>query len=216
MLTGITLSAIVSIGTLLSPQSASAAQMRSSTAPTAILQTTTALLNPKPPGAPNFDTDILQPLRALQAVTAQAEQTSKAAAVAASKPASAAPSSIVVDNSAQDARSAKIAAQRNTMYANTYDWGNCTFWVASQRGVPSTWGDADNWYASAVAAGWVVSPDFPVVGAIAQTTAGWAGHVALVTSVNDNGTVTVSEMNYDGFDLVDSRTTPASDWEYIY
>lgn len=36
----------------------------------------------------------------------------------------------------------------------------------------------------------------PEVGAVFQTTAGWYGHVGYVTAVNDDGSITVREMNY--------------------
>ncbi len=41
----------------------------------------------------------------------------------------------------------------------------------------------------------------PEVGAIFQTAAGPYGHVGVVESVNPNGTITVSEMNYAGFNV---------------
>ncbi|MDT4090468.1 CHAP domain-containing protein, partial [Staphylococcus aureus] len=44
------------------------------------------------------------------------------------------------------------------------------------------------------------------VGAIFQTAAGPYGHVGVVESVNPNGTITVSEMNYAGFNVKSSRT----------
>jgi len=94
-------------------------------------------------------------------------------------------------------------------FFNDYAWGNCTAYVASRVHVPNSLGNANQWDDKAS----VVS-NVPVVGMVAQTDAGWAGHVAVVEAVNGN-TVTVSEMNYTGFNMVDTRTTPISDWVYL-
>lgn len=100
---------------------------------------------------------------------------------------------------------------------NGYDYGYCTWYVASQIAVPSNWGNANTWAYYAAMSGWTVSP-VPQPGAIAQTAAGYAGHVAIVTSVNSNGTVTISEMNATaGWGRVDTRTVTTSSFEhYIY
>ena len=52
----------------------------------------------------------------------------------------------------------------------------------------------------------------PSAGAIMQSTAGAYGHVAYVESVNSNGSITVSEMNYGhGVGVVTSRTLSSSE-----
>ncbi len=57
----------------------------------------------------------------------------------------------------------------NAIYGfNGYDWGNCTWYVATQISVPANWGNAATWAAGARAAGWHVNAA-PSVGAIAQT-----------------------------------------------
>lgn len=96
--------------------------------------------------------------------------------------------------------------------SNGYDFGNCTWYVASQINVPSNWGNADTWAYYARLSGWNVSTA-PTPGSIAQTSAGYFGHVAIVRSVNGNGSVTISEMNFDGFDVVDTRTVSASEFQ---
>lgn len=101
-------------------------------------------------------------------------------------------------------------------YRNNYAWGNCTWYVASRRPVPSNWGNARTWYPRAAAAGWKVG-SAPAVGAIAATSAGYFGHVALVEQVSPDGTqVLVSEMNYRGLGIRSSRWAPASSFRYIY
>ena len=80
---------------------------------------------------------------------------------------------------------------------NGYDWGNCTWYVATQIAVPANWGNAATWAAGARAAGWKVSPT-PSVGAIAQTpyAAGGLGHVAIVDAVSADGRqVLIRDMN---------------------
>jgi surface antigen/LysM repeat protein len=99
--------------------------------------------------------------------------------------------------------------------ANGYAYGYCTWYVASRRSVPPYWGNAADWYYNAQASGFSVG-SVPEVGAIAWTGAGYFGHVAYVVGVG-NGTVTISEMNASaGWGRVDTRTTSASSFRYIY
>ena len=101
-------------------------------------------------------------------------------------------------------------------YANSYDAGQCTWYVAGRRKVPSNWGNADNWYYGAERAGWKVGYT-PVLGAIAQTSAGWYGHVAIVEGISQDGkSVEVTEMNYDGPYIIDNRWAPTASFRYIY
>jgi surface antigen len=110
---------------------------------------------------------------------------------------------------------------------NGYDPGQCTWYVASVVSVPNNWGNANTWALLAPYSGWKVSST-PRVGAIAQTTAGWAGHVAYVRAVQSDGSVWISEMNaYGQVSMTDTRSTggpfvvdyrhmPASAFTYIY
>lgn len=98
---------------------------------------------------------------------------------------------------------------------NTYSYGYCTWYVKSTLSwIPNGWGNANTWASRASSQGYTVSST-PIVGAVAQTSAGGLGHVAVVTSVNGT-TVTVSEMNYRGWNVVSTRTTSASEFRYIY
>jgi surface antigen len=79
---------------------------------------------------------------------------------------------------------------------NGYDYGYCTYYVASRIAVPSNWGNANTWdnYARATP-GWAVRLT-PVAGAVAQTDRGGLGHVAIVEAVSDDGTmIKYSDMN---------------------
>ena len=88
--------------------------------------------------------------------------------------------------------------------ASGFPPGWCTWYVATKRNV--TWrGDAGFWYQNAAAAGYPVGKT-PKVGAIMVTWESYLGHVAYVESVNADGSWTVSEMNYVGFDVISQRT----------
>jgi surface antigen len=103
--------------------------------------------------------------------------------------------------------------------SNGYDFGYCTWYVATQISVPSNWGNASSWAYYARMSGWNVG-DTPTAGSIAQTAdaAGGEGHVALVTGVADGGTlIHISDMNDTGdgggFDHVGSAWVPASEYQ---
>lgn len=104
--------------------------------------------------------------------------------------------------------------------ANYYDWGTCAWYVFEQRsqrglGVGGNWGNASNWANGAQSAGYSVS-NSPSVGAIMQAPAYTngaygLGHVAIVESVNADGSILVSEMQFGGgLGDVNSRTISAS------
>lgn len=101
--------------------------------------------------------------------------------------------------------------------SNTYDYGYCTWYVKNRRGasLPNGLGNANTWYSRARAMGMSVGPT-PRAGAVGTTTRGSLGHVVYVESVNDDGTINISEMNYKGFGIKSSRTTSASEFVYIY
>ncbi|HJP80935.1 MAG TPA: CHAP domain-containing protein [Candidatus Saccharimonadales bacterium] len=96
---------------------------------------------------------------------------------------------------------------------NRYAFGNCTWYAYERRlqlgrPVGSFWGNAATWAMYAQAAGFRVD-NTPEVGAVMQNGGGY-GHVAIVESVNSDGSITISEMNYAGnFNRVTSRTVGA-------
>ena len=96
---------------------------------------------------------------------------------------------------------------------NGYTPGQCTWYVASRRPVPGNWGNAISWYYNAQASGYAVGA-FPRAGAI-----GWerTNHVVYVDSVNPDGSVNISEMNFNyQAGVLHRRTTSASQFLYIY
>jgi surface antigen len=103
--------------------------------------------------------------------------------------------------------------------SNGYDYGYCTYYAAYRSGAPSNWGNANTWAYYAALSGWTVSST-PRAGAIAQTSAGYLGHVAIVEDVSDDGTqIKFSDMNgISGWGRVGfSDWVPASRFQhYIY
>jgi surface antigen len=82
-----------------------------------------------------------------------------------------------------------------TWGSNGYTYGYCTYYAASRVSIPNNWGNANTWAYYARLSGWTVS-SMPIAGAIAQTTAGWAGHVGIVEAVLPDGTMMkFSDMN---------------------
>lgn len=101
---------------------------------------------------------------------------------------------------------------RGSSAGNTYTPGYCTWYVKNMRpDLPNNLGNADTWVARAAAQG-LPTGSAPRVGAVGQQ----GMHVVYVQSVNGDGTVTISEMNYGGLYRINTRTVPASSFMYIY
>lgn len=92
----------------------------------------------------------------------------------------------------------------NPNNGHRFPYGYCTWYVASKVYVP--WGgDAKFWLTNAKAYGYKTGKT-PMKGSIVATTENKRyGHVALVESVNDDNTITISEMNYVGWGRVSVR-----------
>src|SRR5213595_2249336 len=101
----------------------------------------------------------------------------------------------------------------------SYPVGQCTYYVAERfPGIFGQMGNAGQWIASAG------KQHYPVINQpLPDTIAVFAGpgyapegHVAVVDSVNADGTYNVSEMNYSGWDQVDQRrVTPGQELGFI-
>lgn len=103
-------------------------------------------------------------------------------------------------------------------YSNSYDPGQCTWGVASMKGdIPNNWGNAANWATAARDSGYTVS-NVPIIGAVGVSFANYYGHVVVVTGTNSDGTLQITEMNYDGYGdgLWHIRTANVSEFTYIY
>ena len=130
---------------------------------------------------------------------------------------------IAATNTGSGAATLIDATMARASAGNRYAPGNCT-WYAYERRVElgrpvgSFWGNANTWAINARAAGYTVNRT-PVPGAVLVSAAGYYGHVAIVEKVNKNGSLTLSEMNYAGFNVVSSRTVSAGQvgmYEYIH
>lgn len=103
-------------------------------------------------------------------------------------------------------------APRGASAGNTYYYGYCTWYAKNMRpDLPNNLGNANTWVARAAAQG-IPTGSTPRVGAIGQQ----GMHVVYIEKVHSNGTVTISEMNYEGFAVISKRTVPASTFSYIY
>lgn len=107
---------------------------------------------------------------------------------------------------------------------NGYDYGWCTWHAANRRQqsgnpLPSNLGNAISWYSLAQRAGLSVG-SAPRAGAVLwHANMGGLGHVAYVESVNPDGSILVSDMNYPYWGRVTTRTvTPDSfgSYRFIY
>ena len=94
-----------------------------------------------------------------------------------------------------------------------FPWGQCTWYVATQRVV--TWtGNAADWFRNAQAAH---RPEgrTPVQGAIAVIATNWVGHVAYVERVNPDGSFVISEEHFPGLGVRDERTVTVSTLDLV-
>ncbi len=93
-------------------------------------------------------------------------------------------------------------------FSDHFPWGQCTWYVATQRYVP-WWGNANQWVAGALAYGYSVGMT-PKVGSIVVWGGGdgydsYYGHVAYVVAVQSPTSFTVHEANFYGLGVVDQR-----------
>lgn len=114
-------------------------------------------------------------------------------------------------------------ARTNPLYTaqagNRYTYGTCTWYAYNRRAqigrpIGSFWGNASSWAYAAQAAGFTVTRGNPGVGDVMQNGGGY-GHVAVVETVNPDGSIVVSEMNYysngGGWNRISYRTLDAGD-----
>lgn len=100
---------------------------------------------------------------------------------------------------------------RGAVAGNTYSYGYCTWYVKNRRpDLPNNLGNADTWTIRARAQG-IPTGRTARPGAVGQQ----GMHVVYVESVNGN-MMTISEMNYKGWNIRSTRTTSTSGWNFIY
>lgn len=89
---------------------------------------------------------------------------------------------------------------------NSFVKGNCTWYVAKKMKITFK-GNANQWLKNAPGAGYQTGK-IPMAGsAVVTSLSGKYGHVAYVESVDaENGTISISEMNYSGLGVITNRT----------
>jgi len=99
---------------------------------------------------------------------------------------------------------------------NTYTALNCTWFVKNTVSwIPNGLGNANQWDDRARAMGYTVN-NIPAVGSVGVSNRGYYGHVVRINSVNSDGTVNLSEMNFRGLGVITHRTVPSSNFVYIH
>lgn len=102
---------------------------------------------------------------------------------------------------------------------NNFPWGQCTWYVAGKAGVANGSGNAKDWAWSLPNQGFRQTG--PVAGAVAVMQPGvhgahsYYGHVSYVESVNANGTVNISEYNWNCPLCLHYRTVSASGIQFF-
>jgi N-acetylmuramoyl-L-alanine amidase len=100
---------------------------------------------------------------------------------------------------------------------NGYSGGYCTWHAANRRmeigrPIPTNLGNAITWYARAQAMGLATGYE-PQAGAVLyHTDIGGLGHVAFVEKINEDGSMWVSDMNYNGFVSMDTSSAASGGW----
>ncbi|WZE72167.1 CHAP domain-containing protein [Macrococcus sp. CCM 2573] len=94
----------------------------------------------------------------------------------------------------------RIELMPDPMAINTYDKGQCTYYVFDKvkkdgNMIERSWRDAKYWAKLAKQDGYNVNHS-PRKGALLQSPRGTQGHVAYIEHIYQNGNVKVSEMNY--------------------
>lgn len=116
--------------------------------------------------------------------------------------------------SVQQTHGSTTKRQVNTA-GNGYSYGYCTWYVKNLRpDLPNNLGNANTWYSRAAAQGYSVGYS-PRVGAVAEALRGYM-HVAYVSAVHGDGTITVQEMNFKGWNVASTRRVAAAEFRYIY
>ena len=105
---------------------------------------------------------------------------------------------------------------RGTVSGNTYTALNCTWFVKDTVSwIPNGLGNANQWDDRARAMGYTVN-NIPAAGSVGVSNSGYYGHVVRIDSVNSDGTINLTEMNYRNLGVISNRTVPASSFVYIH
>jgi len=105
---------------------------------------------------------------------------------------------------------------RNVSKGNGYAPGNCTAFIKDVVSwIPNGLGNANTWDDRARSMGFVVNTA-PAAGSVGVSNSGRYGHVFRVNSVNSDGSINISDMNYRNLYEVTHRTISASGYYFIH
>ncbi len=99
------------------------------------------------------------------------------------------------------------AKQQTIQSGNRFPYGYCTYYVAQRRYVPWS-GNAISWLGGAQKFGFAIGNTAQVGAIIVTSEGGRTGHIGIVDAVDGNQ-ITISEMNYQGWGVISSRTISA-------
>lgn len=105
-----------------------------------------------------------------------------------------------------------VKTARGESTGNLYTPGNCTWYAKSRRpDLPNNLNNARTWATKASAQGFTIGTT-PQAGAIGQK----GNHVIYIESVNSDGTMNISDMNYQSLYEITHRTISSVGWTFIY
>ncbi|TDM12724.1 CHAP domain-containing protein [Macrococcus lamae] len=115
----------------------------------------------------------------------------------------------------------KHIVKPDPMVVNTYDDGQCTYYVFEQvkkqgNKIERSWWDAKYWADRAKEDGYTVNHT-PKPGSIMQSSRGSLGHVSFIEKINSDGSFVVSEMNYSKpYEVTERTIHPVNTKRYLY
>lgn len=120
------------------------------------------------------------------------------------------PTQMVVSGDRSSTSVGASSSYKPSASGNLYSYGYCTWYVKNRRpDMPNDLGNADTWYYRYQGS----KGSSPAPGAVAVAK-GYM-HVAIVEEVKGDQ-VLVSEMNYQGWNVISQRWTSASEFFYLY
>jgi len=132
---------------------------------------------------------------------------------------------VIPDGEVVPKPSNNFASRFTAVYGgNGYAAGNCTWHTAGRRAavgkpLPRNLGNAATWVSRAAAAGLATGSEPRLYAAVQTSQSGW-GHVGFVEAVNPDGSMVMSEMNYNWrLYALRSKTVSAAEartYKYVY
>ena len=115
-------------------------------------------------------------------------------------------------NKSTESAVASKQSDRGSTNGNGYVEGYCTWYVKNRRpDMPNNLGNASTWVTRASSQGMSTGSEAQV-GAVGQR----GNHVVYVESINTDGTITISDMNYKGLYVITTRNVNPGEFKYIY